>query len=293
MDELVWTNERLTDGTVSVKLSNLPQDKTYKKVDFSDNKLQSIPNFNQHNQFGCLEELRLSDNNIVNVDTERLPHNIKLLSVSTNKISELPDFSKYLKLEGLWVAENRMRSFNPNNLPANIQVLNLAANKFSDMPDVSQCHSLTSLSLLGNQITDLDPNKLPSNIEVLRMDDNKLSVLTDFSRHKQLKKMTLTGNQIMKIYDINRDIQSWDIDTFDEKFFENKTGYNQLLASHLNTEGLRHPPPEVFARGLNSIQAYFKDMVLSKRVKHSRKRFYKMSLELKFLTNMYITIYTK
>ena len=46
-----------------------------------------------------------------------------------------------------------------------------------------------------------------------------------------------------------------------------------MIDSHLPTYNLMQPPHEVFKRGLQSVRMYFKDMALSKRVKHSRKRY--------------------
>ena len=274
MDELWWNEQRLTDNDLSMKFKTLSQEKTYKKVDFSYNSLQCIPNFTQHNQFECVEDLSLFHNNIVSVDTERLPCNVKLLNMSSNQVSELVgNLTGLHRLEVLWLNKNRIHVFNPCSLPANIQVLGIESNQLTDMPDVSQCHLLRKLYLSGNQITDLDSQKVPLNIEQLDIRKNKVAVVRNFSRHKKLRKLYLDGNQIMTIYDTNRDMSSWIITVFDEKFFKNKEGYKHLLDCGLKTGKLRQPPEEVFKRGLKSIQTYFKDMALSKRVRHSRKRY--------------------
>ena len=162
MDELDWKNQGLTDGDMSVKLNGLSQDETFKKVDFGSNRLQGVPKLNQHKQFESLEYLNLRDNNIENVETQNLPHHVKVVD--------------------------------------------------------------------------------------------------------------LRGNRIIKIYDINRDMSFWFIDTFDERFFHNEDDYKQLILCHFCTEWLIQPPKEVFLRGLQSVQTYYKDMTLSKRVRNARKR---------------------
>ena len=60
--------------------------------------------------------------------------------------------------------------------------------------------------------------------------------------------------------------------TIDETFFNNEDPYKHLLACYFCTQHLRQPPEEVFTHGLQSVQTYFKDLALSKRVRHSRKR---------------------
>ena len=113
---------------------------------------------------------------------------------------------------------------------------------------------------------------LPLDIEELDMCGNKLAKIKGFSHHKKLCKLDLRRNQIMEIYDTNRDMSFWHIDTFDETFFNNEDPYKHLLACYFCTQHLRQPPEEVFTRWLQSVQTYFKDLALSKRVRYSRKR---------------------
>ena len=272
MDELDLSRQRLTDSDLSVKLYDLSQDKTFKKVDFSDNSLQTIPDFKQHKQFECVEWLDLSFNKIENLDVQRLPCDVKELRMSGNHVSELGELTGCHRLEVLMLGGNRIQTFNPRHLPENIQKLHMDSNQLTDMPDVSHCHKLRVLNLSRNQITDLDPHMLPLDIDLLWMSGNKLTEIKDFSHHKKLQKLNLRGNEIMSIYDTNRDMSSWCIDTFHQTFFDNEHGYNQLLASRLYTHELTQPPEFVFTRGLQSVQTYFKDLTLSKRVRHSRKR---------------------
>ena len=272
MDELEWRGQELTDSDLSVKLYNLSQDKTFKKVDFSDNSLQTIPDFKQHKQFECVEVLNLYHNKIENLDVQRLPCDVKVLDMSDNHVSELGDLTGCHSLEKLVLGGNRIQTFNPRHLPENIQELEMDSNQLTEWPDVSHCHKLRELYLSDNQITDLDPHTLPLDIVYLNMSVNKLTEIKDFSHHKKLQTLYLRDNEIMKIYNTNRNMSSWYIDRFHQTFFDNEHGYNQLLASRLPTWSLKQPPQEVFTRGLQSVQTYFKDITLSKRVRHSRKR---------------------
>ena len=272
MDELNWSEQELTDSDLSVKLYDLSQDKTFKKVNFRHNRLQTIPDFKQHKQFECVEELYLSRNMIENLDVQRLPCDVKVLYMYENHVSELVDLTGCHSLEKLELSENRIQTFNPRHLPENIQELRMYRNQLTDMPDVSHCHKLRVLGLSYNQITDLDPHTLPLDIVYLEMIGNKLTEIKDFSHHKKLQILSLSANEIMSIYDTNRDMSSWYIDRFHQTFFDKEHGYNQLLASRLPTRDLKQPPHSVFTRGLQSVQTYFKDITLSKRVRHSRKR---------------------
>ena len=272
MDELEWRDQGLTDSDLSVKLYNLSQDKTFKKVYFGFNSLQTIPDFKQHKQFECVEELELYYNNIENLDVQRLPCDVKVLDMSSNHVSELGDLTGCHSLEVLRLGKNRIQTFHPRHLPENIRELHMGGNQLTDWPDVSHCHKLRVLDLSYNQIADLDPHTLPLDIEELYMVRNKLTEIKDFSHHKKLRELNLKANEIIKIYDTNRNMSRWQIDTFHQTFFDNEHGYKQLLASYLPTGGLTQPPEFVFTRGLQSVQTYFKDLTLSKRVRHSRKR---------------------
>ena len=272
MAELVWKKQGLTDSALSVKINQLPQDNTFKSLDFSENSLQNVPRL-KHQQFESVEILHLYQNNIENINPDNLPPGIKWLNIYSNHITELDDITGCHTLEMLGLDRNRLTRLNPGHMPVNIQVLSLYHNQLTYLPDFSQCHQLRTLDLTGNQITDLDPCKLPITIKVLWMRGNKVTEVQNFSQHKQLEILDLKGNQIVKIYDINRDMSSWNIDTFHEEFFEDESGYHHVIDCHLHTDDLIQPPPVVFRRSLQSVRTYFKDMALSKRVRHSRKRY--------------------
>ena len=273
MAALKWWNRGLTDSGLTLNLNGLPEDKEFKEVGLSSNNLEHFPNLNHYKQFEHVEFLNLSENSIASVDTEQLPHHIKVLEMNDNQVRDIADFTQCHQLERLGFHNNRIESFNSVKLPPNIKVLHLEKNLLTEITDMSQCHRLVRLFLSDNQITEIDPSKLPFSIERLDMSNNKLTEVRDFSHHKQLFRLDLRGNRIMKIYNVNKDMSSWIIDTFDENFFETEDGYNHLKASNFNITDLIQPPPQVFQRGLKSVQTYFKDMALSKRVRHSRKRY--------------------
>ena len=275
MDKLEWREEALTDSQLCFLLSGLHQKRLLKYVNFCRNNLESIPDLTQYEG---VEELILSHNNIVSLKKGKLPHNVKKLDLCNNQVIELVDFAGCDKLEYLWLRNNRIQSFNPANLPENLQVLNIENNKLTNMPNVSQCHKLVGLYLSSNQITDIDLNKLPLNIETLDVSGNEVTEVRNSADQRKLQTFNLKGNQIARIYDINRDISSWKIDTLSECFFENEHGYNKLIACHFHSDHLIQPPVEVFRRGIKSVQTYFEQLILSKRVRHSRKRYMRYRL---------------
>ena len=272
MAGLKWKDQGLTDSELLVNLNKLSLDKTFKSVDLRSNSLHTMPHFNQFMQFQHVESLDLSRNNLVKVNIENLPCAVRVLRMSTNLVSELDDISKCHTLEQLLLAKNGIKSFNPDHLPANIEWLHMSENQITDMPDISQCQRLRGVYLSDNNISELDPQKFPLNIERLHLRNNKLAEVKDFSQHKKLRALDLRGNEIVKIYEANRDMSSWRVDTFHENFFQKEHSYQHLTDSHLPTRWLSQPPQEVSTRGLQSVIIYFKDMVLSKRVRHSRKR---------------------
>ena len=273
MAKLDWSQKGLTDSELSLKLGALSQDKAFTKAVFTHNKLEHVPNLTDFKQFECLEELDLSENNIIIMDTSKLPHQIKVLRVSDNKIQELGDLSRHHKLRELWLRVNRIKSVDPSHLPTTIRELDMGNNQLTEIRDFSQHHKLARLYVSCNQITGIDPAKLPANIKVLEMDGNRLSKVRDFSEHKKLDTLNLRGNEITEIYEVNTKISFWHMDRFGEKFFDNEDGYNHLVRNNFNSWYLEQPPEEVFLRGVKSVQSYFKDMAISKRVKHSRKRY--------------------
>ena len=223
---------------------------------------------------GChsLEVLWLGDNRIQTFNPRHLSENIQELQMCYNQLTDMPDVSHCHKLRVLWLSENQITDLDPHTLPLDIVRLEMDGNKLTEIKNFSHHKKLQILNLSWNQITDLDPHTLPLDIVKLHMNENKLTEIKDFSHHKKLQTLDLNGNEIISIYDTNRDMSSWRIDRFHQTFFDKEHGYNQLLASRLPTHRLIQPPPEVFTRGLQSVQTYFKDLTLSKRVRHSRKR---------------------
>ena len=223
---------------------------------------------------GChrLWRLVLGMNKIQAFNPRHLPENIQVLHMHQNQLTDWPDISHCHKLRVLGLSDNQITDMDPHTLPLDIEELHISGNKLTEIKDFSHLKKLQTLNLSHNQITDLNPHTLPLDTEEVYLEGNKLPEIKDFSHHQKLRKLNLRGNEIMEIYDTNRHMSSWEIDTFHETFFDNEHQYNKLLTGHLDTEWLRQPPHEVFTRGLQSIQLYFKDLTLSKRVRHSRKR---------------------
>ena len=223
---------------------------------------------------GChsLEKLELGGNRIQTFNPRHLPENIQELQMSDNQLTDWPDVSHCHKLRELDLSDNQITYLDPHTLPLDIVKLWMSGNKLTEIKDFSHHKKLQILNLSFNQITDLDPHTLPLDIEELWMSGNKLTEIKDFSHHKKLQTLDLRDNEIMKIYDTNRNMSFLYIDRFHQTFFDNEHGYNQLLDSRLYTRYIKQPPRSVFTRGLQSVQTYFKDITLSKRVRHSRKR---------------------
>ena len=148
MDELKWSAQLLTDSDLLVKLYDLSQDKIFKAVNFRCNRLQTIPDFEQHKQFECVEELYLSFNKIENLDKQRFPSDIKILCMTGNHVGELVDLTGCHSLEEVGLGHNRIHTFNPRHLPENIRVLRMDRNQLTDWPDFSHCQTTCTGSVI-------------------------------------------------------------------------------------------------------------------------------------------------
>ena len=159
MDSIDGRRRELTDNELSAKLSEFAQGKRFGDVLLSYNRLKSVPNCNQ---FECYGHFHLSHNNIVSVDTEKLPRGLTWLYMQNNEICEVVgDFTEFHNLKCLCLDNNRIQSLNRNKLPAHLAVLLMEQNQLTEIPDMSHCHELSRVNFSDNEITYLDPNKLP------------------------------------------------------------------------------------------------------------------------------------
>ena len=229
-----------------------------------------------------MEELKWSYQQLTDSDLSAKLNDIhqeqtfRKVDIRNNRLESIPNLNKYQQfqhLQALNLSSNNISSVETLYLCPCMKVLDVSENRISELGDLSQCHRLEVLLLGNNKIEFIEPSELPITIKVLDIHNNQLTELRDFSGHKELTKLNLSGNKIIKIYDVNRDISFWEIDTFGESFFETECGYNLLIMCHFDTKYLIQPPQEVFKSGLKSIQTYFKNMALSKKVNNSRKRF--------------------
>jgi len=155
---VIFNTHNLKDINLGQKqITNLPKFinlYSIRSLNLSRNKLLDIPNLDY---LYTLQELYLADNYITsfNMGFVNLP-NLKILSLSRNFISEIPEFINLPNLQKLYLYANQITNV-PNimGLP-NLKFLYLAENLIFDVYDFDYLPKLKLLDISNNPINSLN-----------------------------------------------------------------------------------------------------------------------------------------
>ena len=158
-----------------------------KGLDLSNKKLKKIPAFNLPN----LKILYLSDNHLTEVPNfDNLP-NLQTLSLTNNKLTEVPNFN-LPNLQTLYLFNNELTEVPNFNLPS-LQTLYLEDNKLTEVPNFN-LPSLQELYLFNNQLTKVPNFNLPS-LQTLFLSNNRLTQVPNFNL-PSLQTLFLSNNRL-------------------------------------------------------------------------------------------------
>lgn len=154
----------------------------------------------------------LSDNEIANVDTDKLSklQNLQILMLHLNSLRQLKPyaFANLTRLEKLHIGNNRIETIGDDaftDLPL-LRDLDLTKNMISEITGKFNLPNIRRLTLSFNQITSLQDNTLNGvrNVTQLILSDNKITYISKsaFDGMTYLAKLVLCGNPIKNIDNI-------------------------------------------------------------------------------------------
>ena len=193
----------------SIKIPNQINSENIKKINSSNNLIESIPYVNCY-------EMKFSFNRLIMV--KDVSNRITSLDVSKNNLNEIPDrvfsiliiktlLAPFNNIQSLpiGISESLLRtidlSFNPienlTSLPKNIEHLALNYCNLSSIPLFFEyCKELAELSLIGNRIESIE-NSIPRQIQILNLSNNRIRRFSLSDRVlKDLKFLDLSLNRI-------------------------------------------------------------------------------------------------
>ena len=116
-----------------------------------------------------LQELDLSDKNIISIKGIRYATNLKALNLSGNKICDISEIAYLSSLVILELDENKIREIDCLKNLKNLKSLMISYNAIKELPDLSKMLKLTFLDISNNQISDLRAMKniLNENVKII------------------------------------------------------------------------------------------------------------------------------
>ncbi|WPU75582.1 NEAT domain-containing protein [Bacillus sp. RA(2023)] len=150
IESLSLRNNKISD------LSPLSQMKKIKLLDLNSNYIKDIkPLFT----VTSLRNLTVANNQISNANLAGIEQlkNIKKLSLSNNRLTNIEHLTPMKKLIELDLAKNELENIEPLSRLSTVQSLNLEENYISDITPLSQLTGLYDLKLGSNEIRDVRP----------------------------------------------------------------------------------------------------------------------------------------
>lgn len=173
-------------------------------LDLHDNKIYNITWLPKSNR---LSDLILSDNNIYEADNvssalRGYENSLVSLTLSFNKLSEIPNLSFMTNLRSLDLSHNEIADVYSDSLPSSIDELNLSHNLFMLIPTTYRNLTfLRHMYLSHNTIQEFQASDIPPWITDVDLTNNLITELTRgcFSNNSGLRVLALDNNPIATI----------------------------------------------------------------------------------------------
>ena len=138
---------------------------------------------------------------------------LKELDLSTNELSDAPDYSSLLSLERLDLANNKIASLKGFKCSVNLTDLDLSMNQIASLEGFPDLPNLHDLSLANNQLTSLQGIGALSKLMMLRLQNNRLESIDELSELPNLAGLNLKSNKIMTLPKFQKKIARLEVDT--------------------------------------------------------------------------------
>ena len=201
---------RTLDGYFALTNSGCELPEEVIKLDLRDRNFHSI-NLAEMDYFKNLHEIIASGNRL-RISDFSIFLNLKVLSLSDNRISSIEELRNFPKIEVLDLSINMIKDISPLFRLRTLTSLDVSSNLLTGIPaEIESLDQLSTLSLCYNQIseescTELWPNlaKLPR-LSKLMLAGNQISIITESKqvmRHFRLSKLDLSSNLLSEEFDV-------------------------------------------------------------------------------------------
>ena len=146
-----------------------------------------------------LARLGVLDREIENLEGLQYASNLRLLNLSSNRISDLTPLANLHSLEELELDKNVIKDVSPLAGLTNLLVLTLRRNLITDIEPLRDLTRLQVLIIEHNSITDISPLGRLTNLRILKMPYNSISDLTPLANLTNLEELLLNENRISDI----------------------------------------------------------------------------------------------
>ena len=174
-----------------------------------NNELDSIPDIKSQQ----LSDYFLTYNKISNIDIRFLSQNVRVLDLSYNSISSLPDELFKLPIYSLILQSNQIKDINTNiENCSTLTVLNLSSNPLVSLP-ICLPESIEELNISNCWFSSLNEgvfNRLP-NLFVLDCSCNRISEFPQFSNESMLMTLFLFKNNFVTFPKLPHNLEKLDI----------------------------------------------------------------------------------
>jgi len=194
-------------------------------LDISNLNLKQVPISLLDDAFNFLEELDLSNNDIIDISNLKELKNITDLFISNNKIIDISALENLSNLVYLNLSSNNITNLTSLSFLKKLKILELYNNQVVNISALSKLHELIKLNLNANQIVDISPLK-------------------------ELSKLTSIDLQ-------NNNIKNLPAEVF-YTLSESLSDFSYFVKDLYRTNiGIENPPIEIIAQGKEAIKNYF------------------------------------
>ena len=173
-------------------ISHLSRLRGLTRLVLDGNKIEVLPEFDLPE----LRALSISSNRISDLTPIASLAKLSSLVVADNEISDVSALRSLSRLTYLAADDNRIVDLSPLSELAELDALSLNGNAIADLAPVAAIPGLSSLHLDGNAISDLSPLANLEYLGELWLADNAVSDLSPLSAHRRIGWLLLDGNDV-------------------------------------------------------------------------------------------------
>ena len=167
-----------------------------KTIFFLDARGKSISDLTGLEKCVNLAEVRLSENQIQNLQPLAELKNIQSLDLASNRIQDVTPLSGLVKLQYLQLAGNQIEKIEGLAKLENLRTLFLSDNKLTALAPLAGLKKLTSLYLDNNTVADLAPLAELKGLSSLGLKQNRVADLSALGQLTELRYLFLEGNPL-------------------------------------------------------------------------------------------------